>query len=147
MINEPDWLHLIKLFFFSKNRKYKTICYSYLEILFGWVFSIFNFKLWLKKSLCKWKKGRKKMVFSVVFNQKCKQCGKYVIKKKKRKNKKKKKKRGSNPCELWAKMKLEILLERTNLRLINWSVKLKTYTYKIIWERKRERERERERGY
>ena len=33
------------------------------------------------------------MVFSVVFNQKCKQCGKYVIKKK-RKKKKKKKKRG-----------------------------------------------------
>ena len=78
------------------------------------------------------------MVFSVVFNQKCKQCGKYVIKKN---EKRKKKKRGSNPCELWAKMKLEILLGRLNLRLINWSVKLKTYTYKIIWERKRERER------
>ena len=34
------------------------------------------------------------MVFSVVFNQKCKQCGKYVIKKKTKKEKKKKKKRG-----------------------------------------------------
>ena len=31
------------------------------------------------------------MVFSVVFNQKCKQCGKYVIKKKRKKKKKKKK--------------------------------------------------------
>ena len=45
MINEPDWIHLLKLKKKKKNRKHKIVCYNYLQILFGWMFSIFNFKL------------------------------------------------------------------------------------------------------